>query len=539
MPRPKLAALLVVAVIAVATIGLLLLGGLESSTAAPGSHGPAADVSDDIPAASDRDKPNIVVISTDDQTLASFKRRTMPETFDLLVDEGTAFTDSIVVTPVCCPSRATYLTGQYGHNHGILTNNPGYVDLRRKGSTLPVWMQQAGYRTIHVGKYLNKYSDVDNPEQAPPGWDDWRTELNPHGYYDYTLGINGEVVEFGSDDGDYLGRVLAEEAVGAIQTYAPEDRPFFLTLDEFAPHNGRGRGDKRCRHAPIPDPADQALFEDASLPRPPSFNERDVSDKPSFIRKLDRLTRPALAKLEKRYTCTLASLRSIDRGVTAVYDALAEQGELENTVIVYWSDNGYFDGEHRLANKKQLHYEEGLRVPIVLRVGSEVEGSGKPRSRVGRPVANIDLAPTILDYAGGESCREGRCRAMDGLSMRGLVRGGRSQIRARRPLLIEFENKPRSRFTCAYQGVRVPGRVYIEHTSIPDPRTNRCHPADEAELYDLEADPYQLDNLNPPRAGTATERTEARLRRILGRLRDCRGVRGRDPRRGGDRSFCG
>ena len=527
---------LAVAIVIAAGIAAWLAAG--RSDQARGSHGPAPDLAQGRPLPPEADRPNIVVVSTDDQTLASFNRRTMPRATELLRDEGTSFSDAIVVTPVCCPSRATYLTGQYGHNHGILSNNPGYVDLRRKGSTLPVWLQQAGYRTAHVGKYLNRYSEVESPEDAPSGWDDWRTGLTPQGYYDYPLGINGEVVEFGAEDEDYLGRVVSEEAVDVIDTYTPDSRPLFLTVDYFAPHNGRGRGDSRCRKAPVADPEDQALFEDARLPRPPSFNERDVSDKPSFIRRLDRLARPALRKLERRYTCVLASLRSVDRGVEAIYDALAKQGELENTVFIFWSDNGYFDGEHRLANKKQLQYEEGLRIPLAVRVGSEVEDGRKLRRRVTLPVANIDLAPTILDYAGGESCRESRCRAMDGLSMRPAIRRERGEIRAGRSLLIEFENKPKSSFTCAYQGVRARGWVYIEHTSIPDPRTKECQPSSESELYDLRADPYQLQSL-AARPGTRRGGIAGRLGRTLRRLRDCRGIRGRDPAPGGGRTFCG
>jgi len=529
----------VVAAAALAVGGLFALQGDEGFTAAPGSNGPAADLGSSAPAASDRKNPNIVVISTDDQTLESFTRETMPKTHELLVDEGTTFTDSIVVTPVCCPSRATYLTGQYGHNHGILTNNPGYPDLRRKDSVLPAWMQQAGYRTVHVGKYLNNWSETKHPERPAPGWDDWRTELNPHGYYNYPMGINGEVVEFGEEDSDYLSTVLTDESVGAIETYVPDRRPLFLTTDYFAPHNARGRKDPRCRAAPIPAPEDEELFEDEALPRPKAFNERNVRDKPSFIQALPRLNKPQRRKLEKRYTCALASLRGVDRGVEAIYEALEAEGELENTVFIFWSDNGYFNGEHRLANKKQLHYEEGLRIPLVVRVGSEVEGARTLRSRVGRPVANIDLAPTILDYAGGDACRGSRCRAMDGLSFRGLIDDGRSQIGKRRPLLVEFENKPRSGFTCAYEGVRVPGAFYVEHVSIPDPDTNDCRRASEREYYDLDSDPHQLNNALPPRGKVRLNREQRRLRRKLNRLRDCRGVRGRDPKPGGGRSFCG
>ncbi|MCI0634331.1 MAG: sulfatase-like hydrolase/transferase, partial [Actinobacteria bacterium] len=143
-------------------------------------------------AAKDGKRPNIVVVVTDDQTLASLSAATMPSTVALIGGGGTEFTNAVVTTPLCCPSRASMLTGQYAHNHGTLGNTPGYQALRQKANTLPVWLRRAGYVTAHVGKYLNRYkASVEHPTEVAPGWDEWHTVIDPAGkfvrYYDYRL----------------------------------------------------------------------------------------------------------------------------------------------------------------------------------------------------------------------------------------------------------------------------------------------------------------------------------------------------------------
>ena len=153
-------------------------------------------------------QPNIVVITTDDQTLASLSAATMPNTLESIGAGGTEFTNAVVTTPLCCPSRATLLTGQYAHNHRTLANNPGYEDLRDKRNTLPVWLHRAGYVTAHVGKYLNGYkAAADRPRDVAPGWDQWHTVLDPRKYvryYGYKLAVTGELTRVGSKPRDYI-----------------------------------------------------------------------------------------------------------------------------------------------------------------------------------------------------------------------------------------------------------------------------------------------------------------------------------------------
>ena len=482
-------------------------------------------------------QPNIVVVMTDDQTLASLSAATMPSTLESIGAGGTRFTNAVVTTPLCCPSRATLLTGQYAHNHGTLTNTPGYEDLRNKRNTLPVWLDRAGYVTAHVGKYLNRYkASVDHPADVAPGWDQWHTVLDPAGrsvrYYDYQLAVNGKLTRLGSKPRDYITRVINRRAAMMVRRYAPKRSPLYLQVDHRAPHTEEGADSgPPCGALVPPDPRDATAFRDEELPRPPSFDEQDVSDKPSFIRQLPRLASSTTAAIEERYRCGLASLLAVDRGVAKLVAALRRSHELDDTVLMFTSDNGFFYGEHRIPEQKTRPYEEALRVPLLIRVPDRYLGGATAAPEVSEPVANIDLAPTILDLAGAEPCRRRKgCRVMDGRSLLGLIRGT-APWPEDRAIAIEFDAGERARraLVCRYEGVRVAGQVYIRHTAAADPLTGECRPIDETERYDLAADPFQLDNLFPADLGSPEAAIEDTLDARLQRLRDCEGIAGRDP----------
>src|ERR687897_1031623 len=291
------------------------------------------------PAAPDRavakapQRPNVVLVVTDDQAASTVRPETMPNLLQLVRPKATLFTDAIVTTPLCCPSRASMLTGQYAHNHGVLRND--YRLLRDKRNTLPKWLGRAGYRTIHIGKYLNVYRKARGPEARPaPGWDVWQTIQEPNTYYDYALSVNGRKVRYGSEPRDYLTDVLNRRAARVTRREARRKRPFFLQLDHWAPHDdSRGGGPGPCAEGrdPVPAPRDVGAFASEPLPRPPSFNEEDVSDKPSFIRSLARVDRN---QVEENYRCALESLRAVDRGIAKLDRALRKTGELRKTVIV-------------------------------------------------------------------------------------------------------------------------------------------------------------------------------------------------------------
>ena len=315
--------------------GRIALGGL-TLLAAVGLGLAASDPSSGDPAgarAAPLGRPNIVLIQSDDQTMRQFTNRVMPNTMRLLTRHGTMFTDYIATTAQCCPSRASLLTGQYAHNHGVTSNAAAYPALIDKHNVLPEWLRQAGYRTMHVGKFLNGYAQfADPPSRVAPGWTDWYTVLRPgtH-YYDYRLGINGHVRHRGHKPKDYITRVLGKEAVHLIKTQAPRRRPFYLQLDERAPHVGLQNDPYgNCDRTPIPDRRDEKLFRKAPLPRPPSFNEEDMSDKPAFpqVGATPR-PRPRSGGFARRWRCALASLAGVDRDVGKVFDAVKKAGELE------------------------------------------------------------------------------------------------------------------------------------------------------------------------------------------------------------------
>jgi N-acetylglucosamine-6-sulfatase len=505
-------------------LGLALSASLPASANAQASSGPK--------------KPNIVLITTDDQTLSSYTPSVMPNTTRLLANKGTTFTDAIVTTPLCCPSRASIITGQYAHNHGITSNRLNYQALEEKDNTLPVWLDRAGYQTAHVGKYLNGYENaVGSPTEVAPGWDLWFTTLGSTRYYDYDVSANGRLRHFRDRDKDYVTRVINRKAKTLIRRLTPKKAPLYLQVDQRAPHTETlVDSGGRCGGRAVPDRADRDLFEDAPLPQPPSFNELDVSDKPSFIQSRLPLTAPKIKKLTKRHSCELAALRAVDQGVEKIVKTLKKTGELEKTVIAFISDNGFFTGEHRIGAGKIYPYEEGIRVPMLMRVPERYRGGAPRIPEVTAPVANVDLAPTFLELAGGVNpCQGGgACRVMDGRSLVGPLRG--AGFPADRALVTEFDvgnNTAQEDGLCRYSGVRVPGAVYVEYTV--DDLTGGCDPDLEYELYDLAGDPFQLVNLaegDPPLTGLEGELSER-----LERLRDCAGLAGRDQQVDG-RPFC-
>src|SRR5262245_207007 len=360
---------------------LLLLSPPPAPAPAPAAAGPL----------------NVLVIMTDDQTVDDM--RVLPKTRALLAAEGTTFSNSFVAYPLCCPSRSTFLTGQYAHNHGVLANggaNGGYQRLDHS-NTLPVWLQEAGYYTAHLGKYLNNYG-VDSPE-APPGWSRWFGLIDPSTYelYGYTVSDDGVPVTHGNRAADYQTDVLAEEAERILRSRAGESQPFFVTVAPIAPHLERIDGKQV---APRPAPRYDDRFAAEPLPVKPSFNEADVGDKPPHIRKLPALSAAKATRETAIYRARLASLLAVDDLVERLVKALADTGQLERTVIVFTSDNGFLLGEHRILDQKYYPYEESIRVPLIIR------GSGFPAgATAAQLVSNVDLAPTIITSTGAKPGR--------------------------------------------------------------------------------------------------------------------------------------
>ncbi len=463
--------------------------------------------------------PNIVFVLLDDATKAQYTQETMPFTWRYMRRNGTTFEDFLVTSPLCCPARASIITGQYGHNTGVLANSYGAID--DPENVLPVWLQRAGYRTAHVGKFLNNYENaLDDPAEPTPGWDDWFTQLEPQRYFDYEISDNGRIASFGRADEDYLTRVLNTKATQLIDEYAEGGETFYLELDQFAPHFAGGQAG-RCRGSAEPDPADVGSFRGAEVPRSASLFEPDRSDKPSFIRRLPEASAKDFRAADTRYACALESLRAVDRGFQEIVATLKERQLLEETVLVLSSDNGLYFGEHGIPGEKHFPYREAYEVP--LQISMPNAGAEAAPARVTAPVASIDLAPTFLELAGAEPCStDEECRPQDGLSLVPLMDGRGDAVNwSGRPRGIELSlsenNEPYDR-VCEYFGVRDGPWAYVQHETVARVG-EECRPSGESELYDLERDPLQLNNLTNAQPGVSS-----RLDRLARSVRDCEGA---------------
>ena len=307
-----------------------------------------------------QERPNVVVMMTDDQTLASLS--SMPETNRLLGDEGTTFEQAIASFPLCCPARATALTGQYAHNHGVLHNAPPFGGFQAldHANTLPVWLQAAGYRTMHVGRYLNGYEYADG---VPPGYSDWHG--SPHSgafnYANWRVNENGTLRSYPSADhpGEYQTDFTARRAGELIDRAAPGERPFFLQMWFVAPHRAgpRDPDDPSGLGTPSPAPRHRDSFAGVPLPRPPNFNEANMYDKPQVVADRPRLSPQKIAAVEENWRQEMETLRAVDEAVAHVVGTLERTGELDNTLILFTSDNGFMHGEHRALAEKVLLYE--------------------------------------------------------------------------------------------------------------------------------------------------------------------------------------
>jgi arylsulfatase A-like enzyme len=469
--------------------------------------------------------PNIVVIVTDDQARSTMSPEVMPNLYSRLIPDGTSFSDFVVTTPLCCPSRAAFMTGQYGHNNGVLSNF--YPDLRQKRQVLASWLGRRGYRTAHVGKFLNNYEEQDKPQTVAPGWDLWFTQLEKRKYYDWKASLNGDVVRYGDNDRDNVTSVTSRYATRWASRLAGQRDPFFLQVDYYAPHGAPGRDDGNCPSAPKPEPEDIGRFASVPLPKPPSFNQDDVSEMPSFIRNKPKLTDDDIAKVTQHYRCSIESLYGVDRGIGEIWDAIGAQGELNRTVFVFTSDNGYFFGEHRIPKGKPYPYEENIRMPLTIRVPPRYRDRAPLVPTSNAPVANIDVAPTLLELAGAEPCLRGdRCRTLDGRSLMPLI-DGEGRFPETRGIALE-------RSSCDFRGVRWDEKLYISYSVAG---TSGCVPG-EAEMYDVDADPFQLHDLLPAASGSANDELRRKLARKMRRLGTCTGIRGRDPRPPPGFHFC-
>lgn len=431
----------------------------------------------------DRRRPNIVFIVTDDQRWDTLQY--MPRTLDRLAANGVMFTNAFVTTPVCGPSRASLLTGNYVHRHGVLRNigeqAGAHALVGPDASTLATWLDDAGYRTGMYGKYMVGYASQCPPRRIPcyrpPGWDEWHVFWTQH-YYDYTLNENGFDVSYGGGEADYSTDVVTAKSVEFIRS--ARGQPFFLHIGYHAPHGdvpggfpiSADRHDRIFRGSPPTVPP--------SVPpwQPVNWDEEDVGDKPRWVNQLPRaaaaigggFTRGSYGELSR--LLQLEASLAVDEGIEAIVSALEATGQADNTVIVLTADNGYLWGEHRVFAGKDYPYEESIRVPLIIRYPRLVKSA---RSEPALAL-NIDIVPTLARLAGVKPPT-----AVDGVNLVPLLRQKVSAVR--NDFLLEWWSPPNATGLASYTGLRTTRWKYVVYPE-----------AGETELYDLLEDPFELVN---------------------------------------------
>ena len=393
--------------------------------------------------------PNILLFITDDQRVGTL--RVMPATRRWFKQRGTSFTQAFATTPQCCPSRASIFSGQYAHNHGVLTNDD--ASELDSSSLFTRALQAEGYTTAIVGKYLNYpggFTNRANVSIDPPNFDDWASFLG--GYDDSLFNVGGRLRA-----ADYSTTFIEHQAADALRSFeAAESRPWFLVVAPYAPH---------------PHFEPQPKYEDAPVPKwSPSLaaRERDRADKPPFVR---RGTPLPLSRAEKIRREQLRTLMSVDDLVERVARSLGKLGEKRRTLALFVSDNGYSWGEHGLEGKGTA-YTESVRIPLLMSWPRHVRGGAVDD----RMVANIDVAATILDAGGIEPPEY---LNMDGFSL--------LSDRRRQRLLLEHWGLERVGLP-SWASIRTERAQLVEYYG-------RDGNIEAREYYDLAADPWQLTNL--------------------------------------------
>ncbi|MEH1916494.1 sulfatase family protein [Nostoc sp.] len=486
-------------------------------------------------------KPNIIFVLVDDMDADTINRnpeKYAPNIKSLLIDKGITFPNFFVNVSLCCPSRTNILRGQYAHNTGVLTNSlpdGGFQKAYAKGlekETIATSLQVNGYQTALIGKYLNGYPDTASDDTyIPPGWTEWYSPMekgknrndqkkygNPYDQFNYTLNKNGKLVKYGDKPKDYGTDVYTGFAIDFIQRSVKDSKPFFVYL---APFN---------IHGPYtPAPRHEKLFPGVKAPRPDNFNEADVSTKPQFMQELPQLNQKQIDDVDESYRKRLRSLQSVDEAVVELVDTLKANGQLDNTYIIFTSDNGYKQGIHRASTGKESAYEEDIRLNLVVR------GPGIPAGKkLPQQVGNIDFFPTFTEMAGVKPPA-----FVDGRSFLPLLKGTTSNLpKWRSAFLIEHKQNQKRRAALenqtklfqdqseledlselqslqkggqvpkipTYQAIRTQDYTYVEYKT------------GAKELYNIKKDPYQLNNL----ASTADPTLLKQLADRLSELHTCK-----------------
>jgi arylsulfatase A-like enzyme len=513
--RRGLAALIAAAVVAAAVV-LMAGGGTAPSTGAAGQSAPAAagtgqgapaggtptaPAATPTPSPPARRKPNIVFVLTDDLSMDLL--RYMPAV-QALEARGMTFNDYFVSDSLCCPSRASIFTGNFPHDTHVFTNSGSHggmgawVGHQNELHTFNVALQNAGYRTAMMGKYINGYLSGRSPvpnRYIPRGWNQWDVAGWGYPEFDYPMNVNGTVRYFGHRPADYLTSVLTRRGESFIDRSAAAGRPFFLELATFSPH-----------YPYTPAPRDAHAFPGLQAPRPPSFDALPT-DPPAWLANHPPLSAGQVDRINRAFRRRVESVQSVDRMLMRIEEVLRARHLMGNTYIVFSSDNGLHTGEYRMMPGKLTAFDTDIHVPLVI-AGPRVV----PGSATAALTENVDLADTFTAMGGTAM------RSSDGHSLMPLLHG-QPPLDWRTAVLVEHHH-PMPSWTDpdaqsgvsgnppSYEAMRTRRFLYVEYID------------GEREFYDLRRDPYELHNLA---AGLSPAQLTA-LHAQLARLEDCHGA---------------
>jgi arylsulfatase A-like enzyme len=475
----------------------------------------------------------------------------MPHVQELIAGQGVTFENGFAGFPLCCPARASVLTGQLPHNHGVWSHEPpwGFTSLRDE-STVATWLQADGYHTTYLGKYLNGYGDDPEPgkdtgtstQYVPPGWDLWRGSIDgglppshpddggTYRYFDTTLNDDGN--GYVALDGQYQTNAYARLTREQIDANAVLGKPWFSYVSFTAPHHGGPvePDDPDDMKTPARPPALRGTFDDLITEAPGAgWDDPDRSDQPRSMRRRKPIDDDKMAEVREAAQQRAESLYSVDQAVKRIIDRLRRTGQLDNTLVLFTSDNGYFLGERNIPAGKILPYEPSLRVPLVIR------GPGIPKGEVRTdPFLSIDYAPTLADLADAVPTS-----SVDGRSLLDVARLGDDSADGRwsRVVLTETDPTRAARRALAAidpvgahqpemmqgktTGIRTSRYLYTEWLTEPSVRK----PGVTVELYDVQADPDQYVNLA---VDGEHDQLLAQLHDVLAEARTCVGAACRD-----------
>jgi N-acetylglucosamine-6-sulfatase len=441
-------------------------------------------------------RPNIVFVLTDDLSMNLLPY--MPHV-QALARAGTSFENYYVVDSLCCPSRAAIFTGLFPHDDGVFTNRgidggyEAYNSNNDPGRSFAVALHDAGYYTGFMGKYLNRYQPF---YRSARGWDVWDAAGDGYREYNYDLNQNNTIQHYGHAPSDYLTDVLANRAVGFIQHAQYTGKPFALEVATFAPHRPS-----------VPAPGDVNSFPTLTAPRSPAFGVHPLNA-PRWLNGLQPLNAADVQTIDDRFRLRVEAVQAVDRMIGRLERALAATGQLDNTYIVFSSDNGFHMGEHDLLPGKQTAFNTDIQVPLV------VYGPGVPAGHtVDAMTSSIDLAPTFLSIGHAEPVAP-----QDGVSMLDLWHGQPAPPDWQKAVLVEhhgpveFLSDPdfqgyRSGNPPSYEAMRTKDFLYVEYAT------------GEREYYNLVRDPYENDNVY----GSLSAQRRDDLHVMLSRLELCHG----------------